>query len=325
MLGGDLLGLLNRFQLRFNTIQLIVAEMILALEYIHSKDIIHRDIKPENIVISGDGHFKLTDFGISDVNFLEGRRTYVIHSDEYVFNKKFIPIDNENTNGGKILGTDNYMAPEVIEGDKVLTQSVDYWAMGVLIYELFTNKMPFMNDNNTNTIFENIQKFKINWEPFDQLYTLHGENQIFTGNLLDSGKDLINKFLVMDPNARWNSNHIEQIKAHSFFVNLDWKNVKNAKDKTVALYIKERKEKLKTLTIPKQTQNKNDITLNINTVENMSFANNESVQYMEYFCTERVDHLFQKNQDIIKSNINLKKIEMDTEDHKFTDFMTDLD
>ena len=54
------------FKITLQTIQFITAEVILALRYIHSKNIIHRDIKPENIIISNDGHFKLTDFGISE-------------------------------------------------------------------------------------------------------------------------------------------------------------------------------------------------------------------------------------------------------------------
>ena len=66
MPGGDLYHLLSTIFLPKKTIQLIVEEVLLSLIYLHSKGIIHRDIKPENILISKEGHFKLTDFGLSE-------------------------------------------------------------------------------------------------------------------------------------------------------------------------------------------------------------------------------------------------------------------
>ena len=105
------------------------------MEYLHSKNIVHRDIKPENIVISTNGHFKLSDFGISEIGLFNNKYAITNKTDK-----------DEYINTGKILGTQNYMAPEVIQENKVST-ATDYWAVGVILYELYTNKTPFYYGN----------------------------------------------------------------------------------------------------------------------------------------------------------------------------------
>ena len=67
MPGGDLFRLLTSIELPLSTIQLASAETLLAIQYLHKIKIIHKDIKPENILISKEGHFKLTDFGLSQI------------------------------------------------------------------------------------------------------------------------------------------------------------------------------------------------------------------------------------------------------------------
>ena len=107
------LGNLNKSQSIFFS-----ASIILAIEYMHSNKLIHRDIKPENIMVSETGYIKLIDFGtVKETSNLNGRT----HTS---------------------IGTPHYMAPEVIRGDSYDCK-VDYWSIGVCIYEFICGKKPF--------------------------------------------------------------------------------------------------------------------------------------------------------------------------------------
>jgi len=126
---GDLYFYLKKEQ-RFKeeVAKKIVAGLVLAIEYLHSQNIIYRDLKPENILVDQKGHIKLTDFG---------------------FSKKI------NSQTMSIVGTLDYMAPEIILG-KGHGKAVDYWSLGILIFELITGKLPFSNRNNDKKANNNI-------------------------------------------------------------------------------------------------------------------------------------------------------------------------
>ena len=95
-------------------------------------------------------------------------------------------------------GTPGYMAPEVIS-DKEITSETDFWSLGVLIYDLFTAKTPFFADN-VGKIFENILNLNIDWSHFNNIETPD-----------EDAKDLIKKFLVLNPKERWGDKNFEQI------------------------------------------------------------------------------------------------------------------
>lgn len=111
-------------------------EIVCALQYIHSKDIVYRDLKPENLLLSKDGHIKIADFGLAKL--LKGK-TYTI------------------------CGTAEYMAPEVLQ-KKGYGTAVDWWSFGVLIYELLCGEPPFSGDS-AEDVFEAVLRGDTNFPP----------------------------------------------------------------------------------------------------------------------------------------------------------------
>ena len=116
--GGELLYHLKK-HIRFDDerTKFYIAELILALDYLHQNNIIYRDIKPENILIDKTGHIKLIDFGLSKI----------IKSNEKMLT---------------ICGTPYYLAPEIVKG-KGYNNSADWWSLGCLMYEMLSGNPPF--------------------------------------------------------------------------------------------------------------------------------------------------------------------------------------
>jgi serine/threonine protein kinase len=119
--GGDLFSLIQKHR-NFTAQQAkyIFAEILVAVEHLHKHDILYRDLKPENIIIDEWGHFKLTDFGLSKENF----------SDE----------DMAKT----VCGSPEYFCPEILQ-DQPYGRTIDYYSLGVLLYELITGLPPHYN------------------------------------------------------------------------------------------------------------------------------------------------------------------------------------
>jgi len=111
--------------------RLYIAEILLAIQYLHKREIIFRDLKPDNIVIDKDGHCKLTDFGLSK----EG-------------------ID-DNYSAKSFCGSLAYLAPEMLER-KGHGKSVDWYLLGVLLYEMLVGKTPYYSTNK-DMLLENIK------------------------------------------------------------------------------------------------------------------------------------------------------------------------
>jgi serum/glucocorticoid-regulated kinase 2 len=180
--GGELFHHLQK-EHRFdvNRSRFYTAELLCALECLHGFNVIYRDLKPENILLDYQGHIALCDFGLCKLDM----------KDE----------DQTNT----FCGTPEYLAPELLLG-KGYNKTVDWWTLGVLLYEMLTGLPPFY-DENTNEMYR-----KILSEP------LH-----FSDVVPPAAKDLLTKLLERDPNKRLGANGSAEIKAHPFFHAIDWR------------------------------------------------------------------------------------------------------
>ena len=134
--GGELFTYLRSVEsLPSDQCRFYAATVTSCFEYLHSKNIIFRDLKPENLLIGNDGYLKLTDFGFAKI--LNEGRTFTI------------------------CGTPEYIAPEVIL-NQGHGKAVDWWTIGVLIYEMHAGIDPF-SDDDTMGIYKNILKGKISF------------------------------------------------------------------------------------------------------------------------------------------------------------------
>ncbi|KAI9741836.1 MAG: hypothetical protein M1834_000224 [Cirrosporium novae-zelandiae] len=182
--GGELFHHLQKEQ-RFdiNRSRFYTAELLCALECLHGFKVIYRDLKPENILLDYTGHIALCDFGLCKLDMKDEDRT--------------------NT----FCGTPEYLAPELLLGHGY-TKTVDWWTLGVLLYEMLTGLPPFY-DENTNEMYR-----KILQEP------LH-----FPGHEIvpPAAKDLLTRLLDRNPEKRLGANGASEIKAHHFFHAIDWR------------------------------------------------------------------------------------------------------
>ncbi|KAI5302171.1 hypothetical protein KEM56_000960 [Ascosphaera pollenicola] len=160
-----------------------IAELILALKHLHDHDIVYRDLKPENILLDANGHIALCDFGLSKAN---------LASD-----------DTTNT----FCGTTEYLAPEVLLDDQGYTKMVDFWSLGVLVFEMCCGWSPFYAED-TQQMYKNIAFGKVRF-PRDAL-SIDGRNFV---------KGLLNR----NPKHRMGAtNDALELMAHPFFNDIDW-------------------------------------------------------------------------------------------------------
>jgi serine/threonine-protein kinase Psk1 len=161
-----------------------LAEMVLALSHLHDTvGVVYRDLKPENILLDAEGHLLLTDFGLSKV-----------------------AVDQEQCNS--FLGTTEYMAPEVIEGQPY-GKAVDWWSFGALAVDFLTGSPPFRGANRA-AIQRNICKQELNLPYY----------------VTPDARSLITRLLQKKPRKRLGSNmprDLDVIKRHRFFRKIDWR------------------------------------------------------------------------------------------------------
>ncbi|KAL5340737.1 kinase-like domain-containing protein [Aspergillus crustosus] len=179
--GGELFSLLRKSQRFPNPVaKFYAAEVTLALEYLHSLDIIYRDLKPENLLLDRHGHLKITDFGFA----------------------KEVP-DITWT----LCGTPDYLAPEVV-ASKGYNKSVDWWSLGILIFEMLCGFTPFWDQGSPVKIYQNILQGRVKFPPY-----LHPD-----------AVDLLSRLITADLTKRLGNLHggPEDIKNHPWFAEVTW-------------------------------------------------------------------------------------------------------
>ncbi|KAI9362856.1 kinase-like domain-containing protein [Pilaira anomala] len=190
MLGGDLrfhldrLGLFNELQVRY-----YIADLILSIHYLHTQFIIHRDIKPDNVLLDSNGHAHLSDFNIA---------TQFTEQNPYKQNR-----------AGSLI----YMAPEILLKRRYTTQ-VDWWSLGVTMFELLFGKRPF-NGKTNDELSDAITK--------DEL-------EIPTDiRVSDECIQVLNGLLTKSPKQRlgYGTQGFEKLKSHAWFQGLDWEALEN--------------------------------------------------------------------------------------------------
>ncbi|NXX41973.1 MAST4 kinase, partial [Tricholaema leucomelas] len=197
--GGDCATLMkNMGPLPVDMARMYFAETVLALEYLHNYGIVHRDLKPDNLLVTSMGHIKLTDFGLSKVglmslttNLYEGH----IEKDAREFLDK------------QVCGTPEYIAPEVILRQGY-GKPVDWWAMGIILYEFLVGCVPFFGDT-PEELFGQVISDEINWPEKDEAPP-------------PDAQDLITLLLRQNPLERLGTGGAYEVKQHKFFRSLDW-------------------------------------------------------------------------------------------------------
>uniref|UniRef100_A0A915CSZ5 non-specific serine/threonine protein kinase n=1 Tax=Ditylenchus dipsaci TaxID=166011 RepID=A0A915CSZ5_9BILA len=158
------------------------SEIVMALGYLHDNNIVYRDLKLENLLLDKDGHIKIADFGLckEDISFSGRTRTF--------------------------CGTPEYLAPEVLE-DNDYGRSVDWWGVGVVMYEMMCGRLPFYSREHEK-LFEMILQCAYR----------------FPSRLSPEAKSLLSGLLVKDPNQRLGGgpDDAREIQCQDFFKSVDW-------------------------------------------------------------------------------------------------------
>jgi len=159
-----------------------LSEIVIALEYLHSKAIVYRDLKTENVMLDKEGHVKLIDFGLSKMGMFDETLT--------------------NT----FCGTVEYMAPEVILRSGGYGKPADWWSLGIFTFDLLTGRSPFHSNQGKHVTKERILRGKF---PTPKILT-------------PEAGDFIRKLLRKQAAKRLGTQGAWEVKEHGFFSGIDW-------------------------------------------------------------------------------------------------------
>jgi len=185
-LSGDLMFHIQKAR-KFDEVRsrFYAAEVTLALQFLHRNHVIYRDLKLDNILLDSEGHIKLADFGMCKENIIDGQMTTTT-----------------------FCGTPDYIAPEILQ-EVPYGASVDWWALGVLLYEMLAGQPPFEADNE-DELFESILRD-------DVLYPVW---------LSKEAVSILKSFMTKNPAKRLGCVAADggdnAIKVHPFFQHIDW-------------------------------------------------------------------------------------------------------
>lgn len=185
--GGDLMLHIQRGQFGLKRAQFYAAEVCLALKYFHENGVVYRDLKLDNILLTLDGHIKIADYGLCKENMWYGSTT------------------------STFCGTPEFMAPEILL-DKKYGRAVDWWAFGVLIYQMLLQQSPFRGEDE------------------DEIYdAILADEPLYPIHMPRDSVSILQKLLTREPDARLGSGRrdAEEVMEHPFFKGVDWDDIYN--------------------------------------------------------------------------------------------------
>ncbi|KAK8826808.1 protein kinase 2 [Blastocystis sp. ATCC 50177/Nand II] len=177
--GGELFHYLSMGRFSENRAKFYAAEIAMGIGHLHDHNIVYRDLKPENLILDSEGHIRITDFGLS---------------------KKGVEGDTAHS----LCGTPEYLAPEIIR-KMPYGKSVDWWSLGILIYEMINGLPPFY-DTNRKLMYHRILTASVAKTPY----------------MSPEAFDIVYKLLQRDPKARLGYNGFAEIQSHPWFRDINW-------------------------------------------------------------------------------------------------------
>ncbi|PLB47290.1 hypothetical protein P170DRAFT_362021 [Aspergillus steynii IBT 23096] len=183
--GGDLMLHIQRGQFGLKRAQFYAAEVLLALKYFHENGVIYRDLKLDNILLTLDGHIKIADYGLCKENMWYGATT------------------------STFCGTPEFMAPEILL-DKKYGRAVDWWAFGVLIYQMLLQQSPFRGEDE------------------DEIYdAILADEPLYPIHMPRDSVSILQKLLTREPELRLGSGptDAQEVMSHAFFRNINWDDI----------------------------------------------------------------------------------------------------
>ncbi|KAA8497051.1 Serine/threonine-protein kinase CBK1 [Porphyridium purpureum] len=222
--GGDMLTMLSRRTvLSEDWVRFYCAELIVAIDVLHSLGVIHRDIKPDNVLFAADGHIRLSDFGLSKLlHQAQGdkfsRAANLAHRQPDL---ELAALDPEAAEARiktwkelsqkerfSAVGTPNYIAPEVLLSQQY-GEECDWWSLGVIAYEMLVGFPPFYSDDLMSTVRKIVDHEK--YLQFPEHCKCSDLAMMFVYDLLSPASERLG--------AR---RGFEEFKEHPFFVGFDW-------------------------------------------------------------------------------------------------------
>jgi serine/threonine protein kinase len=183
--GGDLMLHIQRGQFGLKRAQFYAAEVCLALKYFHENGVIYRDLKLDNILLTLDGHIKIADYGLCKEDMWYGSTT------------------------STFCGTPEFMAPEILL-DKKYGRAVDWWAFGVLIYQMLLQQSPFRGEDE------------------DEIYdAILADEPLYPIHMPRDSVSILQKLLTREPELRLGSGpgDAQEIMSHAFFKGVNWDDI----------------------------------------------------------------------------------------------------
>ncbi|CAH0486219.1 unnamed protein product [Peronospora farinosa] len=181
--GGELFHHMSDDGFSYELSQFYAAELVLGLEHLHQLKVAYRDLKPENILVEASGHLRITDFGLSKLNVVSDKGAQTL------------------------VGSPEYLAPEVYNLQKY-GYAVDWWSLGVFIYEMLTGVHPFIDDNREVMV--------------KKIMTPGWVSTRMPPEMPPEAASLISGLLTFNPSERLGSRGAQELRDHAFFAGVSW-------------------------------------------------------------------------------------------------------